>query len=309
VGEVRPTSGEEAQFLAQLIERGLLIESGLPGLYGHGEGFEDVRSRFEALITREALAGGAERLRFSPLLPRRQLERSGYLASFPHLAGTVYAFEGGDAEAIEQSERASRGENWDEFQRMTDLALMPAACYPVYPAIASRGRLAPGGAFVEVGGAWVFRHEPSWDPARRQMFRMQELVRIGEPEAVLAWRDEWAARGLELLRGLGLAAELDRASDPFFGRAGRLLAISQREQSLKLELLVQIAGPGPTAVASFNHHLDHFGGAYGLELSDGQTAHTACLGFGHERVVLALLRTHGLEPADWPGPVRDMLSA
>ena len=305
---MRPGGDEQAAFLAQLIERGLLIESGVPGLYGHGEAFEDVRSRFEALITREALSSGAERLRFSPLLPRRQLERSGYLASFPHLAGTVYAFEGGEAEAVEQSERVSRGEDWDEFQRMTDLALTPAACYPVYPAIAARGRLAPGGAFVEVGGAWVFRHEPSWDPARRQMFRMQELVRIGEPEAVLAWRDEWAARGLELLRSLGLAAELDRASDPFFGRAGRLLAVSQREQALKLELLVQIAGPTATAVASFNHHLDHFGSAYGIELSDGQTAHTACLGFGHERVVLALLHTHGLDPAGWPGPVRDRLA-
>jgi seryl-tRNA synthetase len=305
---VRPAQDPEQQaFLAELIEQGLLIASGVPGLYGHGEAFEDVRSRLEAVLTHEAVSRGAERLRFSPLLPRRQLERSGYLGSFPHLAGTVYAFEGGEAEAAEQSERASRGEPWDEFQRMTELALMPAACYPVYPAIAARGPLAPGGAFVEAGGGWVFRHEPSWDPARRQMFRQHELVRIAEPETVLAWRDEWAARGLELLRSLGLAAELDNASDPFFGRAGRLLATSQREQALKLELLVQIAGPEPTAVASFNHHLEHFGSAYGIELADGRTAHTACLGFGHERIVLALLRTHGLEPARWPAAVRDVL--
>ncbi len=190
---------------------------------------------------------------------------------------------------------------------MTDLTLMPAACYPVYPAIAARGRLAPGGVFVEAGGGWVFRHEPSWDPARRQMFRQHELVRIGEPDAVLSWRDEWAQRGLELLTGLGLAAELDRANDPFFGRSGRLLAASQREQALKLELLVQIAGPEPTALASFNHHLDHFASTYGIELADGGTAHTACLGFGHERIVLALLRTHGLDPSAWPAGVSGKL--
>jgi seryl-tRNA synthetase len=184
---------------------------------------------------------------------------------------------------------------------------MPAACYPVYPAIAARGPLAPGGAFVETGGAWVFRHEPSWDPARRQMFRMHELVRLGEPDAVLAWREEWAQRGLELLRGLGLDARLERASDPFFGRTGRLLASSQREQALKLELVAQIAGPEPTALASFNHHLDHFAGVYGLRLAGGGAAHTACLGFGHERVVLALLRTHGLDPARWPAQVRQKL--
>jgi seryl-tRNA synthetase len=305
--EVRPASDDQAAFLAELIDEGLLLASGVPGIYGHGAVFEDVRLRLEALLTREAVARGAERLRFPPLLPRHQLERSGYLASFPHLAGTVYAFEGGEAEALMQNERASRHEPWDEFQRMTDLALMPAACYPVYPAIAARGRLARGGVFVEAGGGWVFRHEPSGDPARRQMFRQHELVRIGEPEAVLDWRDEWAQRGLELLRGLGLAAELDRANDPFFGRAGRLLATSQREQALKLELLVQIAGPEPTALASFNHHLDHFAATYGLELADGSVAHTACLGFGHERIVLALLRTHGLDPASWPSELTGKL--
>ena len=90
---------------------------------------------------------------------------------------------------------------------MTDLTLMPAACYPVYPAIAHRGALPAGGIFVEAGGCWVFRHEPSQDPARRQMFRQHELVRLGEPETVATWRDEWAKRGLELLRGLGLDAE------------------------------------------------------------------------------------------------------
>ena len=111
------------------------------------------------------------RLRFPPVLPRRQLEASGYLASFPHLAGTIYAFEGSESQAAMQSERAGRHEDWGEFQQMTELALMPAACYPVYPAIAAKGRLAPGGVFVDAGGAWVFRHEPSHDPARRSTGR------------------------------------------------------------------------------------------------------------------------------------------
>jgi seryl-tRNA synthetase len=305
--EVRLASADQAEFLAELIDQGLLIASGVPGIYGHGSVFEDVRGRLDAVLTREAESRGAERLRFPPVLPRRQLEASGYLGSFPHLAGSVYAFDGDESQAALQSERASRHEDWGEFQNMTDLALMPAACYPVYPAIAARGRLAPGGVFVDAGGSWVFRHEPSHDPARRQMFHQHELVRIGEPETVLDWRDEWAERGLELLRGFGLAAELDNANDPFFGRRGRMLATNQRDQALKLELLVQIAGPEPTAVASFNHHREHFGTTYGIELSDGSTAHTACLGFGHERIVLALLWTHGLDPSAWMPEVRAKL--
>jgi hypothetical protein len=36
-------------------------------------------------------------------------------------------------------------------------------------------------------------------------------------------------------------------------------------------------------------------------------AHTACLGFGHERIVLALMNTHGLDVAAWPDEVREQL--
>jgi seryl-tRNA synthetase len=304
---VREASPDQTEFLAELIAAGLLLESGVPGVYGHGAVFEDVRGRLDERLSAEASDRGAERLRFPPLLPRHHLESSGYLASFPHLAGSVYSFDGDERQAAAQSERAARHEDWAEFQRPTELTLMPAACYPVYPAIAARGRLSPGGAFVDAGGAWVFRHEPSHDPARRQIFHQHELVRIGEPEAVLEWREEWAQRGLELLRSLGLAAELDIANDPFFGRRGRMLAANQQAERLKLELLVQIAGPEPTACASFNHHRDHFGSTWGIELADGSVAHTACLGFGHERIVLALLRTHGLDPQTWPAQVRAQL--
>lgn len=301
---LRSASADQTALLAELVAHGLLLESGVAGLYGHGAVFEDVRSRLDERLTAEAVSRGAERLRFPPLLPRRQLEASGYLSSFPHLAGSVYAFEGSEEQAGVQSERASRHEDWDEFQQMTDLVLTPAACYPVYPAIAARGKLPAGGVFVDAGGSWVFRHEPSHDPSRRQMFHQHELVRIGEPELVLQWRDEWAQRGLELLRTLGLDAQLDNANDPFFGRGGRMLAANQRADALKLELLVQIAGPEPTALASFNHHRDHFGEVYGIELAGGGTAHTACLGFGHERIVLALLATHGLQPEAWSPSIR-----
>jgi hypothetical protein len=36
-------------------------------------------------------------------------------------------------------------------------------------------------------------------------------------------------------------------------------------------------------------------------------AHTACLGFGLERIVIALFKTHGFDPADWPEAIRQRL--
>jgi seryl-tRNA synthetase len=302
-----PASPDQATLLSELVERRLLVETGVPGVYGRGRDFEDVRERVAALVTRAAADEWPEQLRFPPVLPRRDLERVGYLRSFPHLAGSIFAFEGTEAQAAEQHDRASRHEDWSEHQRMTDLVLTPAACYPVYPAIAARGRLSPGGVTVDAGGAYVFRREPSGDPARMQMFHQREIVRIGEPTEVQAWRGLWRERAVALLTSLGLDVELDVATDPFFGRSGRMLAASQREQQLKFEVLTQIAGPEPTAVASFNYHQDHFAAAYGIELSDGSGAHTACLGFGLERITIALFKTHGFDLDAWPAEVRAVL--
>ena len=94
--EVRQASADQAEFLAELVGAGLLLESGVPGVYGHGSVFEDVRSRLDERLSSEAGSRGAERLRFPPLLPRRQLESSGYLNSFPHLAGSIYSFDGNE---------------------------------------------------------------------------------------------------------------------------------------------------------------------------------------------------------------------
>jgi seryl-tRNA synthetase len=308
MAEFRPGSPEQTEFLGQLLDAGLLIDSGVPGLYGRGEGFERVRWAFDALVSEAAAADAPERLAFPPLLPRHQLEQIGYLKSFPHLAGSVFAFEGDEEQAAAQEERAARHEDWSEHQEMTDLVMTPAACYPVYPAVAARGRLAHGGVTVDAGGSYVFRHEPSGDPARLQMFHQREIVRIGEPETVAEWRDAWRDRAVALLRRVGLDASFDVASDPFFGRSGRLLARSQKAQELKFEILVQIAGPEPTALASFNYHQDHFSSTYGIEIEgEDQTAHTACLGFGLERITLALLRRHGLDSDAWPTGVREEL--
>lgn len=305
--EVRQASPDQAELLQALLDAGLLIASGEPGVYGHGEAFERVREHLDSRLSLEARTRGAIKLRFPPILPKRDVESSGYVGNFPHLVGSIFSFDGTDAEANEQATRASAHGDWSEFQTQTEVSLLPAACYPVYPAIAQRGRLEPGGVFVDAGGSWVYRHEPSHDPARRQIFHQHELVRIGEPDVVIDWRAEWAQFGVELLRSFGLDANLDKANDPFFGRRGRLLAVNQRAQDLKLELLIQIAGPEPTACASFNHHMDHFGTTWGLELADGETAHTACLGFGHERIVLALLRTHGLDPREWSPEIKAQL--
>ena len=141
-----------------------------------------------------------------------------------------------------------------------------------------------------------------------QSFRVREFVRVGTADQVIEWRDMWLQRGLDLMTSLGLPARSDVASDPFFGRAGKILAAGQKEQRLKFEVLVPIISEtDPTAVCSFNFHQDHFGKTFDIRTHDGQVANTACLGFGLERAVMGMFRIHGFQPESWPESVRALL--
>ena len=97
------------------------------------------------------------------------------------------------------------------------------------------------------------------------MFRMHEYVRAGEPRRPFSRgaRGGWVApSGSWTPRP---AARTDVASDPFFGRAGALLADSQRNQQLKLEILAPVANPASlTAIISLNYHQDHFAERFGI---------------------------------------------
>lgn len=297
----------QQKFLAELVVHKLFIPSGEPGVFGRGMEFERVRTGVDSLITSMSAPDSPETPRFPPVMPRRTLERAGYLKSFPNLCGCVFSFKGGESAALDLLERVNRGDDWSTHLSMTDVVLTPAVCYPVYPTLGRRGLLPPDGLTIDLGSAYAFRNEPSPDPARLQIFHMREVVRVGRPDQVLEWREVWMSRAQTIFEWLQLDAIFDRASDPFFGRGGKLLASSQRAQSLKFEVLVPIASNDRTAVASFNYHQDHFGSTFGIQLHDGSFAHTACLGFGLERVTLALFREHGLATNAWPAAVRARL--
>ena len=100
-----PQTGRSLDALAEA----LLLPSGIEGVYARTAVFEDVVTRLAAFISghREP---GTEVLRFPPVMSRRQLERSGYLKSFPHFLGCVCCLDGGEAEVRGTVERFEAGE-------------------------------------------------------------------------------------------------------------------------------------------------------------------------------------------------------
>ena len=258
-------------------------------------------SALDALLTGEAARRGAERLRFPPLLPRRQLERAATCPRF-----RTWPAPSSRSRAARRRRRAGRAR-----RPPRGLGRVPADDRSG----ADAGRLLPGVSGDRRARAAARRRRVRrrrrrlgvppralGDPARRQMFHQHELVRIGEPDAVLAWRDEWArARARRCCAALGLAAELDRRQRPVLrprradarrqpARAGaqaRAARPDRRSRADRAGLVQPPPGPlrrAPTASSS--------------PTAASRTPRAS--GFGHERIVLALLRTHGLDPARWP---------
>ncbi|WP_349956643.1 amino acid--[acyl-carrier-protein] ligase [Rhizobium sp. ZPR3] len=297
----------QSSFLDRLFDSGLLIDTGVDGLYGRSGQFEDVIAAFERLIDKFGGADGAEAIRFPPGMNRAFFETSGYMKSFPQLAGTVHSFCGNELDHMSLLKCMEVGDDWTKDQQATDIVLTPAACYPLYPTVAKRGAISEDGALFDLQ-SYCFRHEPSKDPARQQLFRMREYVCMGSEKHVTDFRQSWMDRGVEMMKAVGLDVTIDVANDPFFGRAGKMLANNQRDQNLKFELLIPITSTAnPTACMSFNYHQDAFGTKWGLNFADGSVVHTACVGFGLERIALALFHTHGLDVEEWPESVRKVL--
>ena len=249
----------------------------------------------------------AETLRFPPVMSRAIIEKSGYLKSFPNLLGCVCALSDDSAASLtfEPGDRAKAP--WTDALTVSDLVLTPAACYPLYPIVAGEGRLPAGGRVFDVA-CHCFRREPSKDIDRLQAFRMREFVYIGAEKTVIAERDAWTRRATAWFRTLCLPSEIALANDPFFGAGRKVRVLLQRQQALKYELLTPLLSDGPpSSCMSFNYHKDHFGDVWDLRDVTGARLHTACVGFGLDRIATALFVRHGDRPNLWPSSARRAL--
>jgi seryl-tRNA synthetase len=280
---------------------------GANGVYARTANYELVIEKLAQLIS-SYRDQDAEILRFPPVMSRQQLEKSGYLKSFPNLLGCVCALHGSEAEINSAVARHDAGGDWTTSLTPADLVLSPAACYPVYPIAAARGTVPESGYIFDIA-ADVFRHEPSTEIDRFQSFRMREYVCIGAPEQVASFRNRWMERAKDIADKLEVPYTMEMASDPFFGRMGQIKAVAQLQAALKFELLIPVRSEEKrTACMSFNYHKEHFGQVWGMTLASGEVAHSGCVAFGMDRLAVAMFAVHGLDIGKWPAGVTAALA-
>jgi seryl-tRNA synthetase len=290
---------------AALFGAGLLIETKTQGLYHRSGEFESVLQGVERYSASQRYDDSAPRRWFPPIMAREDFLLTDYLRSFPDLIGSIDIFDGADAQHKELLADLEEGRDWTAALTPAEVVMSSSICHSLYGTLPQR--IPTGGLLTECCG-FAFRHEPSIDPARMQSFRMYEFVLVGTPGEAVAHRDRWLQIGLESLGALGLPVRSDAANDPFFGRVGRMLAANQLHAELKYEVIIDLTDAKPTAISSANYHEDHFGLPFDMRTPDGEVAHSACFGYGLERITLALFATHGLSLAGWPDEVRSLLT-
>lgn len=274
--------------LARLAVAGWVSPTSVPGLIGFTSKFESVLTALQAALTALDPDGSAGPVQHTPVVPRETIERAQYAESFPHLLGTVHAYAAPDR-AVASS---------DGGREPTDVVLAPAVCYSIYPQVADR-RLEQAQHFDAFG--YCYRHEATSEYGRFRSFRMREFVMVGGQAQAWQWREDWIERCERLFARLGLEISVAAASDPFFGPGDTFLSSSQLEQNLKFEFIAPVhAQDEGTAIASANCHKDHLGERFAIRFADEGVAHSACMAFGLERIVSALIRAHGDDFANWP---------
>jgi seryl-tRNA synthetase len=274
----------------------LIMEGEVPGLAVYGPRFEELIDALQASLAEQAASEAPTRLGIQPVISRSLVERAGYVEAFPHLLGLVNTYEGDERQWRSLVAEMEAGRDWSEEHRMSDVAVLPAVCYQVYPHLEDEELAEP--CMVDITG-YCYRHERSHEPGRMRSFRMREFVLVGEASAVAEWRGEWLERARLWLTSLGLQVAVEPATDPFFGGAARLLGPLQESDQLKWELIVDLDPGVRQAIASSNYHKDHFGRTFRIG-AGGEPAHSACAAFGLERIALAVIHRHGESPENWP---------
>ena len=279
-----------------------------PGLIGLRGATHALFRAIERRVAAIALSETDDEWLVPAALPLETLARADYFASFPQWL-TIASHLTDDVRVLERV--ASDAD--PAFAARTAVvpakaALSPAICYHTYAALAGtsvgRERL-----MTAQGTCWRHEGERLMPLERGWAFTMREIVCLGTAEATEAFRRRGMRHASALASALGLDGRIAPASDPFFAPTARGKALLQRVKALKHEMVLPIAGEHGIAAASFNHHETFFGGAFDIRLDDGSPASTACVAFGIERWLLAVLAAHGPDSRDWPSPTESLALA
>lgn len=299
--------------LPQLLEQGEVTfeENGIASL---GPLLTRVLHFFEGEFRRMAARASAGPRHFPTLIPASYLQGIRYYQTFPHsLTFATHLRE--DMDRIQDFSQTATVEdgalNLPEGCTSGVRALLsPAVCHHLY--LSLRGKTVPAGALRAYGSCDCFRYESTNMNGLERLwnFTMWELMFVGTAEEVQSGVARSQQEASQLFQQCGLAYILRGANDPFFLGEFAEQTTYQYAYDLKYEYRAMLPFKnGDLAVGSRNYHRDFFGRAMNIKAANGKPAHTACLAFGMQRLLFAVLAQHGTDPSRWPARLREGVEA
>lgn len=286
------------QIIRELKSSGQIWDAA-PGLTGMRGALASLRRDVSRVIGDTAWQLSTDEWKMPQGLAFETLERAGYFESFPQwLSGASHL--SGDETVLERvATSLSPGDTARKSFEPATAALPPAVCYHTYAAVRGQVLHEPLAMTAEEV-CWRHERDRFAKLERGWAFTMREIVCLASARVVEDFRQTGIEQARALADALGLATRVELASDPFFAPTSRGKALLQRFKSLKHELLFDYPDGSSLAIASFNNHERFFGEGFEISLDDGSFASSACVAFGIERWMLAILMTHGIESRDWP---------
>ena len=246
----------------------------------------------------------AKECRYGLFIHSKCLERIDYLHSFPQHA--TFALNLSDDKENLQAFQNSSFYQSDGTITLTQVdgpanILTPAACYHFYIHHQNSELQTP---LYLTTMQQCFRRESEYKPLERQWcFSMREIVCIGSMEAVQRYLMTVREQVDTLLKALKLPVVWQAATDPFFDPSNNTKFFLQKIQPNKTEIVFN----DRLAIGSLNFHRNYFGESFDIRYQ-GNPAMSACMAFGIERWIAAILHQFGPERRDWPQQELGMLS-
>ncbi|ALO12823.1 Seryl-tRNA synthetase [Streptomyces venezuelae] len=236
----------------------------------------------DALLTGLAARLSAPEVVGPPLLSVEGLARLDYFRNFPHLGVSAGRF------TPEALDGLAAGEEPGELPlRPTGHLLPSATCYGLLLSLEGRD-VGEDGLRLSATGR-CFRNETHYDGLRRLWgFHMREVLYLGTKQGAVEHLEKGAEFVRELAGLLGLELTRATADDPFYDRGGsraRLMALDPVKH--------EFSAPDGTAIASVNRHRNFFGERLDIRAGAEGPAYSACVAFGVERWVHAMVLAHG----------------
>ncbi|MFJ8660256.1 hypothetical protein [Streptomyces sp. NPDC093795] len=217
-----------------------------------------------------------------PLLSVEGLARLDFFRNFPHLGVSAGRFDPDVLDGL------AAGESPGELPlRPTGHLLPSATCYGLLLSLEGRD-VGEDGLRLSATGR-CFRNETHYDGLRRLWgFHMREVLYLGTKQGAVEHLEQGAEFVLEAAARLGLGLNRAVADDPFYDKGGsraRLMALDPVKH--------EFCAPDGTAIASVNRHRNFFGERLDIRAGSEGPAYSACVAFGLERWVHAMILTHG----------------